>query len=486
MKAQDVVVSMGAAVADLASSAKFVDGLMKRGFDPEAQVVARSHADFHRVATEIDKDLTSGQRSLALIERLIALSMLTPVRPNPGSAVKKAQAARDVLGVGRTDLERVWWLLLDAVHGKPHASECLDKIRSGRMTVTEAAQRCWGAAKGRKKEPKNTRIGASYVPKRKLTKDERAWVTRYGAEMRKLHDTPGRRAMVMAKALVERGLVDLVKFGGPAMGVEARALVAKALGVHEDEFRAAVTVLRKVNAGSFPAETIEAIESGRYRSCRSLAGGCVTTLEVVKDKEWLDCLARQMQSNTALITPTQKVLAYYDTVIAARVLDPLSQVSKNTGAVWDAACKAISDLSLTEAKHCWTLVRAVARKELPASALEGPRSGAISAGNAIGRSLSSLIRSHREQKRRKDTKAESPPERVKVYVSDVRATLSDDPLEDALRLTETTMETIVGIVSRAEENQDLELAGALRGLHEKASALNTRLTRMTTERVVKQ
>lgn len=384
------------------------------------------------IANNRESFKTEGQRTLFLIEELVSADVLSTTSSREEASVLGAvMAAHAVLGVRARDIKRAIMVVKASINGDEIAKKDVEGLRLGTRLTGDAAYSHWKRAgkQARGERVTKRKKALPWAPKSlKLTSEDRAWILAKAKKIKREFKTSGQRSIAMNRALVERGVANASKAGGPTSPIKVRRLIAKALGINAYELGLGMTILRREAAGAITPGAIEAIESGRYESCGyvvdKLTGrGRKTYIEEDKGAEWLEEAALLIASNMALLTPGARSLAYLEYMVEHKVLDPLVQVSRQMKAICAAAAKSIPGVSAGEVAACWAMVRAIARKELPANALDGVRSGVETAStltkSRVG-GLAGLIKDFR-------AKGEFSVERLPVDTVDLRLAVATAP-----------------------------------------------------------
>lgn len=384
------------------------------------------------IANNRESFKTEGQRTLFLIEELVSAKILSPTASREeASVLGAAMAAHAVLEVRARDIKRAIFVVKASINGDKLAKEAVDGLRLGKRLTGDAAYSHWKRAGKQARGEKVTKRKKAlpWAPKSlKLTSEDRAWILAKAKKIKREFKTSGQRSIAMNRALVKRGVANASKAGGPTSPLKVRRLIAKTLGINAHELGLGMTILRREASGAITPGAIEAIESGRYESCGyvvdKLTGrGRKAYIEEAKTKEWLEDAARGIASNMALLTPGARSLAYLEHMVEHKVLDPLVQVSRQMKAVCAAAAKLIPGVVAGEVTACWAMVRAIARKELPAHTLDGIRAGVETASritsSRVG-GVAGLVRAFR-------AKGEFSVERLPTDVVDLRLAVATAP-----------------------------------------------------------
>lgn len=444
---------------------------------------------------------TEGQRALFLVEELVESGSLSLVSVrNDADVLSAAAGAIASFDITRArDIRRVICLLKSAKSGDAGAKKAIESLRSGSHPTGEAAYCYWKKRekKSRSEVPGKRKLRPrEFMPKTKLSEEDRLWALAKAAEICSKLKTSGQRSIAMSKALIARGLASDKKSGGPAAASGVRKVLAKALGVNTHELGLGLTILRRAAAGQVTPGAVEALESGRYESCGHIndeftGPGRRKFIEEIKSPTWLRARATEIAKNGAFVMPSQRALAFLEAMIQNRVLDPSLRISKKNAAtaVFEAAAKWLPGVSQTEAESCWALLRAVNRRELPAHVLDDIRSGATSAANitktAVG-GISGLAKLYRSGK----VKAEVAPlavESAPLAVASSGAVKHEhnaigDPVAAIHELASSAGEKLDSIIEAAEASKDSELGSFAKRFREQIGLYKMQAARLRNRR----
>jgi hypothetical protein len=332
----------------------------------------------------------------------------------------------------------------------------------------------------------------SYMERSTLIAEDKDWAFGCAKEIAedKALRTQGQRSLAMTRKLLERGLVCLHKAGGP-IPEAVRAKIADVISVSKDELSMALSLLRKVDAGILPRESIESIESGRYVSCRVLCRQMRDRrhpfVEVTKSNEWLLDQGSSVVLDLALRTPTQRSIAYLERMVANHVMDPTVTISRRIAVVTEAA-RVTLGVSMNEFNACWVVMRSVTAKKLPASFLEDLKLGAKTADYLLKSGLNTTIKKAAASKIAASKTAAPIPEPKTASVCTVRQRSAEEQTEPQVAATADELQELVSafgteldsIVARAGQDKELTaIAGLVR---EQIGLTKLRVVKLLTRR----
>lgn len=432
-----------------------------------------------------------GQRALVFVEELLRSGVISMSGGIESSAFNAIMGAHLALDVPTREIQRML-LIRRAAEDDVTAREFVEKLRSGVYGTAHAAYTKWRKKRARssgsssKKSKGKNRTGRAFMSRDVMSDEELSWSIKTARKIKSEFKTPGRRALVMNRALIERGLASVKESGGPAASVTARAEISKALGVHPDEFRTAMTILRKEAANELLPGTIEAVETGRYQSCRSIPVAKKDKkrrfVEVVKDLDWIHGEARRVMENRALLTPSMRTIAFLESMVKHRVLSPAAQQSRQARQIHDVAVQVIG-VARSESEACWSLLRTIGSGKLPSSVLQDVKDTGVSTARNVIQSaggLAALVKSCRSQPRLTvealNPRFDGPEPELRVV--EAKNILDDAPIELCERSVEDLKSFVVGVASdldafvlalqAAGDNEGVALATKFRddvGLH---------------------
>lgn len=457
--------------------------------------------------------VTSGQQCLALIEAFWAKSseIIGSFRGDdePGSRRKRRalRAFARAAGVVQDDVEMASTLA--------RIPEYAAGLRDGTYRDVRAAHAAWRAsgAQGAMRQPTKNSKQRSYCERRELTPADKAWVVSEAARIVDDVSTAGQRSLAMTRALIARGLVAMDRFGGPGADSETRKWIEKELGIHVKlELAAALTVLRKAEAGEI---TVESVESGRHSSCSMLLQffkrrkeqkerkerkeqrrrHVKTDLCVARSMTWYRDRAKALTSEGSLQTPTQKAIAYQEVLVAERVLDPRASLSKAIATARKAAA-SILKVAEHEFTSCWYVLRAVAKRELPAEALAPLKDGVTSAQWMTRGGIPALAKSMKSALKVEPAapaKLAVAPAGARLVVSEVvglksaaKVASQNGALEALMKAAAGVCSELNGVVSAAEAEGDDTVVSLASRAREAITLVKVAAQKLTNRRFVAQ